>query len=68
MYMQQESQYCTVSAGTTSICHIEAQTDMDTLVFRAGLNTKRTSYVPVIQAKIGCFSQKTKSVGKKKNI
>lgn len=68
MYMQQESQYCTVSAGTANICHIKAQIDMDTLVFHAGLNTRRTSYVPVIQAKIGCFSQKKKSIGKKKNI
>ena len=45
MCMQQESQYCTVSASTASICHIEAQTDMDTLVFCADLNTSHTIVV-----------------------
>ena len=63
--MQQGSQYCTVPTGTTSICHNEAQTDMDTLVFHAGLNTGHTGYVPVIQAKVGCFKKRNQLVRKK---
>lgn len=60
MYMQQGSQYCSVLADTASICHIEAQTNTNTIVFHDDLNTNHTGYVLIIQAKNGCFGQKKK--------